>query len=228
MSLFRLALIRSLRNRTNAVLLLLPPLAIVCMPSAEYWPTVPYGYQYFGVLLLFLGIRLTSQIMEDRAQGIHRRLAAAPFSYFYYLVQHLLAYVLILGLLCVSVVVLGIAIGQPLHQPLRLLALYLSFSVTALALALVWISYYRNKHTSFLVYMSLVSLAVVASGLIVPHLLFPEWLIQVAYFLPTYWLAVGLDAVGTLAPESAWLQAIGILWLYTLLLMTLGSFRKLT
>lgn len=226
MSLFRLALIRSLRNRTNALLLLLPPLAIVCMPTAAYWPSVPYGYQYFGILLLFLGIRLTSHIMEDRAQGIHRRLAAAPFSYFYYLLQHLLAYVLLLALLCAVVVSLGVAIGQPLYQPFRLFALYFSFSVTALALALVWISYYRNKHTSFLVYMSLVSLAVVASGLIVPQMLFPDWLIQAAHLLPTYWLAVGLDAVAVPEPSDAWWQAIGIIWLYNLLLMTLGSLRK--
>ncbi|WP_231686882.1 ABC transporter permease [Bacillus sp. JCM 19034] len=193
MTIFRFALKRSFSNKTNFILLMLFPIACIFLPSGEEWPFLPYGYQYFGILLLFVGIRLVSIILEDRNKGVVKRLAVAPISHFHYLSQNLLAYAVILIVQCVIVVYGGVLYGQELYQPNWLLLLFVSFSFASLSIALAWVSIYRNKEISFLVYMSLIFLVVVLGGLMISVEIFPDFLKRMAVIFPTYWLAQGLD-----------------------------------
>ncbi|WP_238554496.1 hypothetical protein [Geomicrobium sp. JCM 19038] len=75
MTIFRFALKRILRDKTNVLFLTLFPITAIFLPLAqEGWPLLPLGYQYFGVLLLFVSIRLTSIMIEDRQKGVVKRL----------------------------------------------------------------------------------------------------------------------------------------------------------
>lgn len=227
MTIFLFTLKRSFGNRTNLLFLTLAPLICIFLPSGAYWPPLPYGYQYFGIILLFAAIRLTTLILEDRAKGVITRLAVAPVPYSSYLSQHLLAYAAIMALQCVIVVYGGVLFGQQLYQPFPLLLLYVSFSFAALAIALAWISIYRNKETSFLVYMSLIFLTVVLGGLMMPLDMFPVLLKRLAVLFPTFWLAEGLEwiAVGGDWADFALIHAV--LWLYVLIFMVIGSSRAM-
>ncbi|MFF2887344.1 ABC transporter permease [Paenibacillus sp. NPDC057967] len=227
MTIFTFALKRSFGNLTNLIFLTIAPLACIFFPNADQWPLLPYGYQYFGIVILFVAIRLTSIILEDRAKGVIKRLSIAPVSYFRYLTQNLLAYAIILIIQCAIVVSGGIMWGQELHQPLPLLFLYISFSFTALALALAWITLYRNKDSSFLVYMALIFLVVLLGGVMIPLEMFPDLLKRVAVLLPTFWLTEGLNWVADGNDVAEFLLINGVLWLYTLIFIVIGSTRRM-
>ncbi|RJE90271.1 ABC transporter permease [Paenibacillus sp. 1011MAR3C5] len=227
MTIFYFALKRSFGNLTNLIFLSLTPIVCIFFPVGEYWPLLPYGYQYYGIVILFAAIRLTSLILEDRAKGVIKRLSVAPISYFRYLSQNLLAYSVILIIQCAIVVGGGLIWGQELYQPLSLLILYISFSFTALALALAWITLYRNKDSSFLVYMALIFLVVVMGGVMIPLEMFPDLLKRVAVLLPTFWLSEGLNWVANGDDATDFLLINGVLWLYTLIFVVIGSTRRM-
>jgi len=227
MTVFYFVLRRSFGNLTNVIFLTLAPIACIFFPSADVWPLLPYGYQYFGIFILFAAIRLTSLIQEDRAKGIIKRLSIAPITYFRYLTQNLLAYAVIMMMQCVIVIGGGLLWGQELYQPLALLILFISFSFAALALALAWITLYRNKDSSFLVYMALIFLVVVMGGVMIPLEIFPDLLKRIAVLLPTYWLTQGLNWVADGEAVVDFLMINGVLWLYTLIFTVIGSTRRM-
>lgn len=227
MTIFCFVLRRSFGNLTNLFFLTLAPIACIFFPVAEAWPLLPYGYQYFGIVILFAAIRLTSIILEDRAKGIIKRLSVAPISYFQYLTQNLLAYAVVMIMQCVIVIGGGLIWGQELYQPLALLILYVSFSFAALALALAWITFYRNKDSSFLMYMALIFLVVVMGGIMIPLEIFPDLFKRIAVLLPTFWLSEGLNWVAAGEVVDEFLFINGVLWLYTLVFMVIGSTRRM-
>lgn len=227
MTIFRFALKRSFSNKTNIIFLTLLPLACLWLPKGEYWPLLPYGYQYFGILLLFVGIRLASVILEDRAKGVVKRLAVAPLSYWQYLSQNLAAYAVIMVIQCAIVVYGGVLIGIELYKPNWLMLLYVSYSVTSLAIALAWISVYRSKEAAFLVYMSTVVLLALLGGQLIPLHMFPEALQRIAILFPTYWLDQGLAWVARGEQISEFMLINGVLWLYAIVFFILGSTRKI-
>ncbi|WP_379135935.1 ABC transporter permease [Paenibacillus sp. sgz500958] len=227
MTIFHFALKRSFGSTMNFVFLILVPLSCIFLPEGETLTHLPYGYQYFGIILLFAGIRLTSIILEDRERGVVKRLAVAPVSHFRYLSQNLLAYAIIVTIQCTAVVYGGVLYGQELYRPNALLLLYISFSFTSLALALAWISFYRRREMSFLIYTSLLFLIVLLGGLMIPVDLFPDLLKRIAAVLPTYWLAEGLDWIVFGGNYYDFLLIIGVLWLYTAVFVIIGSTRKI-
>jgi len=224
---FKFSLKRSFSNKTNLLLLTLFPIAFIFFPEGEYWPVLPYGYQYFGIVLLFISIRLTTIILVDRAKGVVKRLAVAPISYGSYLCQNLLAFSVILVMQCAIVVYGGVLLGVELYQPHWLMLLYVSFSFTSLAIALAWISIFRSKESAFLIYMSLVTLLAILGGLLMPLQIFPEALIRIAVLFPTYWLNQGMSWIASEGPVGDFILINGVLWLYTIIFMILGSTRKI-
>lgn len=228
MTIFIFSLKRIFRNPTNLIFLTFFPLVAIFIPATEPWPLFPIGYQYFGILILFVSIRLTSNTLEDREKGIVKRLAVAPISHLTYLWQNLLAYIMILIVQCAIVIGGGVLYGQKLYQPIWLLVLYILFSCASLTLALVWNSLYRNKESSFLVFLTLIILMSVVGGLMMPTEMLPDALQRVAVMLPTYWLAEGLEwiALGT-GKMSNFLFICGTMLLYTVLFLVLGSMRKI-
>mgnify|MGYP000339074488 CR=1 FL=1 len=227
MTVFRFVFLRSFRNTTNLIFLTLFPLVCIFMPQGDPWPVLPYGYQLFGVFLLFVSIRLASYIQVDRMSGVVKRLSIAPLSHASYLSQHLLAYLLIIMLQCVILVYGGVLYGQPLIQPFLLLILYISYSLAALAIALAWITLFRNKELAFFGFMSFVFLVSVLGGIIVPVSMFPEWLARIAVLFPTYWLAEGQLWIVYGNELGDFLFVNVVLWLYALVFMIIGSTRKL-
>lgn len=227
MTIFFFTLKRSFGSLTNLIFLTLAPIACIFFPVGAGWPLLPYGYQYFAIIILFAAIRLTQMILEDRAKGVVKRLSVAPIRYFHYLSQNLLAFSVILILQSAIVVVGGLLWGQELYRPFALFVLYVSFSFTALAIALAWISIFRNKDVAFLVYMSLIFLMVLLGGIMMPLELFPDLMKRITVILPTYWFAEGLNWVVYGKQISDFLLINGMLWVYTLVFLVLGSTRKM-
>lgn len=228
MTIFYFTLKRIFSNVTNIVILLLFPVVFIFFPSAEEWPLLPYGYQYFGILLLFVGIRLTTLLMEDRKKGLIKKLSVTPVSHLNYLVQNLLAFTIILIIQCIIMVSGGLLAGHELYKPFWLLLLFVCFSITSMSMALAWITFFKRKDASFLTFMSLIFVMVLLGGLMIPVQIFPEILRNLAYVFPTYWLAEGLEWI-RLGDETGDILLInGVLLLYGIIFIIIGSSKKLS
>ncbi|QQK78966.1 ABC transporter permease [Salicibibacter cibi] len=227
MTIFTFALKRIFKDKTNLIFLTMFPVAAIFLPEPDVWPLLPFGYHYFGVLILFVAIRLTGILVEDRQKGVLKRLAAAPVTHFQYLFQNLLAFAVILIAQCMFIIAGGVIYGHDLYEPLLLLILFIVFSFTAIALSLAWNSLYRNKETSFLVFMCVIILMAMLGGIMFPIEMLPDILEKIAVIFPTYWLAEGLDWVVMGEDTADFLLINGVLLLYTLLFLIIGSIRRI-
>lgn len=228
MTIFHFTLKRIFKNVTNIIILMLFPVVFIFLPSGDDWPLLPYGYQYFGILLLFVGIRLATMLLEDRKKGLIKRLSVAPISHFKYLTQNLLAFVVVLIMQCLILIFGGLLVGHELYQPFWLLLLFISFSFTSLALALGWITFFSKKDVAFLTYMSLIFIMIMLGGLMIPVQIFPDLLRNIAYIFPTYWLAEGINWVRYGDDISDILLYNGVLLLYAAIFLIIGSSKKLS
>lgn len=227
MTVFHYVLKRSLANKTSFVLLFLFPVAAIFLPSGEYWPHLPYGYQYFGIFILFISLKLAGSILEDRMRGIAKKLSIAPISHFSYLAQNLLAYFLILAIQCFILVYGGVLIGKELYQPFWLFVLFITFSMASIAFALMWISLFRNKEVSMLIFMSIISIIALIGGVLLPIELLPDILQKLAIVLPTFWLARGIEWIIFGGEIEGFLLVNGMLILYMVLFLITGSVKKI-
>lgn len=228
MTIFYYAFKRSIANKTNLVFLALFPIILIFFPTAEYWPHLPYGYQYFALFNLFISLKLTGLLLEDRMRGVVKRLAVAPITHFRYLTQNLCAYFIILAMQCILLIGGGVLVGHELYQPFWLFVLFISFSLSSIGFSLMWISFFRNREMSMITFVSVISLIAVLGGVIVPLELLPDILKKISIVLPTYWLAEGIDWVVFGSQGMMKFLAInGMLLLYTFLFLIIGSTRKL-
>ncbi|AXF57079.1 ABC transporter permease [Salicibibacter kimchii] len=227
MTIFTFALKRIFRDKTNLIFLTLFPVAAIFLPANDNWPLLPYGYQFFGVLILFVAIRLTGLLIADRQKGVVKRLSAAPVTHFQYLFQNLLAFSVIVIVQCIFMIVGGVMYGHELYEPLWLLVLFLVFSLTAIAFTLAWNTLYRSKETSFLVFMAVIMIMAMLGGLILPVEMLPDTLEKIAVLFPTYWLAEGIEWVVLGENIGDFLLINGVLLLYTLLFLIIGSIRRI-
>ncbi|MEK4966240.1 ABC transporter permease [Cytobacillus sp. FSL R7-0696] len=227
MTVFHFVLKRSIANKTSLLILFLFPVVAIFLPSGEYWPHLPYGYQYFGIFILFISLKLSGLILEDRMRGIAKKVSIAPISHFSYLAQNLLAYFSILILQCLILVFGGVLVGKELYQPFWLFILFITFSMASIAFALMWISFFRNKEISMLIFMSIISVIALIGGVLIPIELLPEILQKIAIMLPTFWLAWGIDWVVFGGELKEFLLVNGMLILYMFLFLITGSVKKL-
>ncbi|GAK00475.1 ABC transporter permease [Geomicrobium sp. JCM 19055] len=229
MTIFRFALKRILRDKTNVLFLSLFPIAAIFLPLAqEGWPLLPLGYQYFGVLLLFVSIRLTSIMIEDRQKGVVKRLAAAPISHFNYLWQNLLAFSVIMVIQTVIVIIGGHVYGHELYEPWNLAILYIVFTFTSISISLAWNSLYRSKESSFLIFMAVIVLIALLGGILFPVEMMPEAFQRIAVIFPTYWLSEGIEWIVLGEDRGDFLFINGVLLLYALFFLIIGSIRRIS
>ncbi len=198
------------------------------MPLGDWFP-LPMGFQYFGMLILFIAAKLSSIIMEDRTRRTLLRIGVAPISHFNYLFQNLLAYSLILVGLSGVVVVIGIAVhGQALIAPGLLFIIFACFSLTAIGFSLAWYSLFRNKEAAIIIIVWVITIMAMLGGLMWPIQAMPILFQQLAMLLPTYWLAEALLLLATGASFSTLILPMAIMSMYSIAFVLLGSMRRLT
>src|SRR5690554_3629399 len=117
MTIFYFVFKRFFRKLSNIIFLSVLPLGALFLPMGEWFP-LPMGFQYYGLILLFIAARLSGIVMEDRTNRSLLRIGVAPVTHFQYLLQNLLAYSLILTVLNLVVVILGVFVhGENLISP---------------------------------------------------------------------------------------------------------------
>jgi len=227
MTIFHFVFKRYFRKPSNIIFLLILPIASVFLPVGE-WPPIPMGFQYYGILLLFIAIGLARIIMEDRTNKVLIRMGVAPITHFQYLWQNLLAYSLILIGLNLVVVTVGIIVhGEVLNSPLLLFVIYSFFSITALGFALAWYSLFSNMETAISILTGVIVLMAMMGGIMWPIHIMPVVFQKVAMLLPTYWLAEAVTLVAYGAPTVNLILPLGMMVMFSIAFLLLGSRRRM-
>ncbi len=225
MNLFVFALKENCRRPLNVILLALLPLTLLAFPATDDY--LPIKLSLYGMMNFYSAFLLTRPVVEDRMKGLVVRIAASPVTPLKYLGSHLAAYVVLLtgqNLLFIT------AVGA-LHASMRpdlavLFTLFTLFGAMGLAFSLAWNALFRNFGLSFGVFAGIGSLMCMANGLSMPLSFIPDAILRFSMFLPTYWLAHGLQALLD-ADAAGVLTAHALLLAYAVLLLLAGSKRRL-
>ncbi|MCC5912725.1 MAG: ABC transporter permease [Clostridiaceae bacterium] len=231
MTIFNFVFKRYFRKKSNIIFLLLLPLASVFLPVGEHyeWFPLPMGFQYYGILLLFIAARLTSIVMEDRTNKTLLRIGVAPITHFQYLFQNLLAFSLILMVANFLVVVAGRFIhGEVLVSPLMFFFIYSIFSFTAIGFSLAWVSLFKNKEAAFSVLAGVFILMAILGGVMFPIQALPETFQRLAMLLPTYWLMESMQLVIRGGSLGDFILSLGMMLMFSFAFILFGSRKRLS
>ncbi|WP_339294483.1 ABC transporter permease [Paenibacillus sp. FSL W7-1279] len=227
MTIFNFALIRSVRSLSNLILLLGLPAAVVVLPVGG-WHGLPLGYHFYGILLLFSASKLVHMIMEDRKNKILTRIGVAPVTHFKYLSQNLLAFALLLvGQSAVITCSAWLLHADVFGSLIQLFSILSMFSVTAISFSLAWSSMFRQPESSTAVMLGIILIMAVLGGTLFPIQAMPASLQKIAMVSPTYWFHEGIMLAKNGGLFAEQLTPLGILLLFAIAFMLIGSRRKL-
>ncbi len=227
MTIFKFALKRYFRQPSNIIFLLILPIILVFLPDLE-WPPIPMGFQYYGVLLLFIAARLTAIIIEDRTRKTTLRISVAPITHFQYLWQNLLAYSVLLIGVNGLVVLMGVLYhGENLVSPVLLFIVYTFFSVTAIGFSLALYAIIRNKEAALALLTGVIALISMLGGVFWPIQIMPVFIQRIAMLLPTYWYSEGIIRVAYGASIGDIALPLVMMFMFTIVFLIFGSRRDI-
>jgi ABC-2 type transport system permease protein len=227
MIILRFALRRGLGNPFVAALLFLLPVGVVFLPRTP-GAALPVGFHIYGILLFFTAFFMIRIIVEDRESGVFLRVGAAPITHFQYLLESLVAYVLVLLVQNALVVGLGIVVhGQSLLAPWRLFTAYAVFSSTAIAFCLAVCALFRLREVAYGTCSTLIIVISMLGGAYFPVEMMPVSLQRVSMLTPTYWLFNALRVTERGGDHSQFALSLGIMLLFTMAFLIAGSKRRL-
>lgn len=227
MTIFRFVFKRTLKKPLDFVMLLLLPILCVFI-SAETWLPVPLGFQLYGLVIMFISSKICKTMMEDREKKVVLRLAASPITHLRYLIENLFAYTLILTVINAIVVSLGVLIyGAALSSPFKLFILYSAFSATSIGVSIAWYALFRHSETAYSILGGLYVSIAMLGGMFWPYEIMPISIQKAIQILPTFWFAEGMRIVTTDGNEGRFIINLGILVLYGVACVLLGSRKRI-
>lgn len=230
LTIFNFALIRSIRSLPNLILLLGVSLALVFLPVGG-WHALPLGYHFNGILLLFSASKLVHMIMEDRKNKIMTRIGAAPVTHFNYLSQNLLAFALLLigqsAVITFGAWLLHGNVFSSMIQLFTVFSIFSVFSVTAISFSLAWCSLFRQPESSTAAMLGIVMVLALLGGTLLPIQAMPTPLQKISMTSPIYWLHEGIMLVKGGSIFAELLTPLGILLLFAIAFILIGSRRRL-
>ena len=227
MTIFLYVYKRFFKSTSNVVFFFIIPIVAVFLPVGE-WHPLPGGFQYYGIILLFIAARLASIISEDRSNRVLLRIGIAPITHLQYLVQNLMAYSTILIFINIVFVIAGVLVhGAILINPILLFINYCIFSFTAIGFSLAWYSLFRSQETAFSILIGIIMLMAMLGGMMWPVQIMPAIIQRIAMLLPTYWLAEGILKVALGATLQEILLPLAMMVMFSAAFIIIGSKRKL-
>lgn len=222
---FKQALVAILKNKLNIILLWILPIFIIFIPA--YIPGgLPFGFNMYGLLNLFIAFFMGKRILEDRQNGTTIRIAVSPVGYLRYLVEHLLAFFVVM-MVQVLIFLTAMFIYWPALEAsfIYMLLLYMAFTLMTISMILCWNAMFTTYVMSVSIFGALVSFLALLSGLTLEITWLPEVFQKTALILPTYWLIHGLIAINNSNILNLVLTYV-ILIVYSTIFILIGSKRR--
>jgi len=229
MTILRFALKRSVRSPANILLLCVVPVGVAFLPSVEGqgW-TLPIGFHFYGMVVMFAAFLMVRSIVEDRLSGALVRIGAAPVSHFRYLAENLAAYGALLLIQNAVVVGLGVLVhGTRIPSPFLLFVAYFCFSLTSIAFALAWCSLFGRRDVAYGTLSSIIMVLSMLGGFYWPIAIMPEFMRRAAAVTPCYWMMEAADALAKGGPSWRFALSLAVMLLFTVAFLLVGSRRRM-
>lgn len=226
MTIFRFALIRSLRKKSTLITLSGVPLAMIFIRPL-WTPENGTGFLFYGMVILFAAFSLVRLIMTDRTTGTVVRIFAAPVTTFQYLSHSLLAFWLMISVQTAAMV----AVGAVLYRweggiAARLMLSYIVFAATSIAFSLAWNSLFRSKVMSDAVFSIVISFMALLGGIFIPISMLPDLMRKIGMLFPTYWFSNSLLLIQGQGSDGEYWRSILIMLLFSTAFLLYGSKRR--
>ena len=217
MTIFRFALLRSMRQKVTLGLLCIAPLAMIFIE--QLWsPEYGTGFLFYGLVVMFAAFSLVRLTMTDRVSG----------TIVQYLAQNLLAFWLILNVPTLLMIGIGsIRYGWEVNRTALLLLCYLVFNAAAITLSLAWNAMFHSKVMADTIFSVVVSFMALLGGVFIPLPMLPDFLQKIGMATPLYWFSNAITRIqGQEAAEGYW-SSILIMLLFSAAFLLFGGKRRL-
>jgi len=197
MTIFKFALLRSLRHPVSLVLNSIVPLALMFIPVL--WEQAPFGGHPFGFailafIIIFGAFTMSKNIISDREDGAITRILMGPVSMRNYLTQNLLCSMIPLTVQLILVAALGMLLRD--WTATVALGVFVSFFVltaTCVAMSFAWQCLFKNSEGSTTGFSILATVMAFLGGLFIPMTVFPGILEHMGVIFPSYWAMRSLN-----------------------------------
>lgn len=189
---------------------------------------------YVVMFVFFIMISMVQVFIKDRDKGTTSRLASTPLSSFHYLLGKWLPFMCIVLIQIIVLFLFGrLVYDVPLGEPITLLilSLFITFTVTAIGLAM---SLTVNTENMGIAITQIIALGgAMLGGLWVPFEMMPDFMQTIGRFLPQYWAhqsfqdaMAGTTELTELIKTLAILFAVGLAAIITAMIRYPSFLRK--
>jgi ABC-2 type transport system permease protein len=228
MTILRFALKRAFRSPANVLLLCVIPAGLAFLPSGTTEWTLPIGFHFYGLVIMFAAFLMVRSIVEDRLTGVLARISAAPVSHLRYLAENLLAYGVLLMIQNALAVGLGVAVhGGRIPSPFLLFAAYFFFSLTSIAFALAWCSLFGRRDVAYGTLSSVIMILSMLGGFYWPLQIMPDVMRRMAPITPCYWMMEAANVLRTGGQPWRFAFSLAVMLLFTVAFLLIGSRRRM-
>jgi ABC-2 type transport system permease protein len=229
MTILRFALKRAFRSPANILLLCVVPAGVVFLPAVEGqdW-TLPIGFHFYGMVVMFAAFLMVRSIVEDRLSGALVRIGASPVSHLRYLAENLLAYGVLLMIQNALIVGLGVLVhGSRIPSPFLLFVAYFCFSLTSISFALAWCSLFGRRDVAYGTLSSVIMILGMLGGFYWPTEIMPDFMRRIAPVTPCYWMIAAADVLQKGGPAWRFALSLAVMLLFTVAFLLVGSRRRM-
>lgn len=190
---------------------------IVNIPLSRY-----YGYELLFLIILYVSMACGIRIMKEQRAGILVRLKTTGVKTYWFLIEKLLLYSIIIWLLFAGIYAVRTIVFLYQFSMEALLfcamagALFASFSIA-------FTSFFSSMQ-SYLLAANMINIFVlVIGGGIIPILYLPQSMISIAKFTPNYWFIILLSAIENGSPTKSLRFSLWAL-LFIVIFIAVGMF----
>jgi len=227
MTVFKFALLRSLRSPVSLWATSITPIAMMfLMPSA--WRDNPIAMIGMLVsLMVFSSYLLAALILEDRIDGSIIRVQVSPVSTLSYVTQNLFASMLPFLLQILLLGILGyFRYNWSIELTLGIVLAMILFGIANTAFAFCWNMMFKSKESSRNTYWVVGMAMVFLSGILVPLEIFPGFMQNVGAIFHPYWLMRGLISLAIYGLTIEFWLAQAVLILFAVAFLLLGGRKR--
>ncbi|MCL2855521.1 MAG: ABC transporter permease [Defluviitaleaceae bacterium] len=230
MTVFKFALLRSLRNPVSLVLNSVIPVLLMFIPvlwEANLFGGAP-GFPVLAFIIIFGAFTMSKNIIADKEDGAITRILMGPVSMRSYLAQNLLSSTIPLLVSLMLTVLLGIILRD--WSFITALGVFITFGMltaTCVTMAYAWQALFKDSESSTTGFSILATVMAMLGGLFIPTSLFPGILEHIGVIFPSYWAMHSLGYLmenGEIAGRF-WV-GIGAMALFAMAFLLYGSKRR--
>jgi len=231
MTVFKFALLRSMRHPVSLVLNTAIPIILMFIPVLweENILGISFGFSILAFVIIFGAFTMSKNIIADKEDGAITRILMGPVTMRSYLAQNLLSSMIPLITQLVVVALLGMLLRD--WSFTLALGAFISFAVltaTCVAMAFAWQCLFKGSENSTTGFSILATVMAMLGGLFIPTSLFPGILEHIGVIFPSYWAMHSLRYILTYGEfvNSFWI-GIGAMSLFAIAFLLYGGQRRI-